>query len=349
MKRVLWVLFLVLGIFVFRTNVLAADCGVKGKPCCINDKSEFDICTDGTTCVGEGEYPTCEDVGAKKNTCICNAQGLSYESSCVVEDNYCDRSGPEGGLQAFCKYNTQKVCGEIYDLSTRYSGPETCACKTQAEADKDLELNGYNRYHTAGTCAVQETRHGFWFWQNSGDFYIVTSRNYCGEVNKEARVYLSSMMKPYCKCVDKNLQAGTPDGNGRDITSKLVADPGTEYQGPNTILLKGSNVKMYCEDANGNIDRANPTVNTAFGCLPVSVGGFVSWAVRYVLGIVGGISFLMMVYGFILMSTSEGDPKKAQAAKDTITSAITGLVIAIFSIFLVRLIMLYVLKLPGVS
>lgn len=358
MKRVLWALLLVLGIFVFRTDVLAADCGsVAGQPCCINDKGEFDCSKNAAlTCIGDGAFPTCELVGvAEKNTCSCPSiydnGAIQHDYDCnTASENYCDKSGADGGLKAFCRYSADKKCGKSIPGGS-------CACMKQADASKDQATNGYNRYHAPGTCVLGSK--GSWYPK----YYIVKARDYCGEPDKtkEARAYEtyngSMLLDRYCKCVDKNLPAGIADPGrgpsgflgGVDVTNKLIADPGTEYQGPNTILLKGSNVKMYCEDASGNMDKANPTVNTAFGCLPISVGGFVSWAVRYILGIVGGISFLMMVYGFILMSTSEGDPKKAQAAKDTITSAITGLVIAIFSIFLVRLIMLYVLKLPGVT
>jgi hypothetical protein len=54
-----------------------------------------------------------------------------------------------------------------------------------------------------------------------------------------------------------------------------------------------------------------------------------------------------MVYGFFLMSTSQGDPKVIQGAKETITSAISGLLVSIFAVFLLRLIALDILKIPG--
>jgi hypothetical protein len=54
-----------------------------------------------------------------------------------------------------------------------------------------------------------------------------------------------------------------------------------------------------------------------------------------------------MVGGFISLATSGGDPKKMQAAKETITSAISGLLISLFAIFIVRLIIVYILRIPG--
>ncbi len=90
-------------------------------------------------------------------------------------------------------------------------------------------------------------------------------------------------------------------------------------------------------------------VNTALGCVPYTINGFSTWLLQILFGIAGGIAFLLMVYGFILIATSSGDEKKVQAAKETITSAITGLLVSIFALFLFRLIAVDILKIPGIS
>jgi len=91
------------------------------------------------------------------------------------------------------------------------------------------------------------------------------------------------------------------------------------------------------------------TIDTALGCVPVEIGPFVAWLSNWVFGIAGGIAFLMMIYGFFLMATSSGDPKAVQGAKETITSAITGLLVSIFGMFLLRLIALNILQIPGLK
>ncbi len=73
------------------------------------------------------------------------------------------------------------------------------------------------------------------------------------------------------------------------------------------------------------------------------------WLLPKFFSIAGGIAFLLMVYGFILMSTSGGDPKKVEGAKETITSAITGLLLCIFALFLLRLIAVDILHIPGIN
>lgn len=90
-------------------------------------------------------------------------------------------------------------------------------------------------------------------------------------------------------------------------------------------------------------------VDTALGCIPYTVKGFSTWLMNILFGIAGGISFLLMIYGFILVGTSSGDDKKLQGAKETITSAITGLLVSIFALFIFRLIAVDILKIPGIS
>jgi hypothetical protein len=91
------------------------------------------------------------------------------------------------------------------------------------------------------------------------------------------------------------------------------------------------------------------SVNTALGCVPVEMDKFIAWLLPYIFGIGGGIAFILMIYGFILMTTSNGDPKAVQGAKETVTSALIGLLICIFAIFLLRLITVDILKIPGIS
>lgn len=88
-------------------------------------------------------------------------------------------------------------------------------------------------------------------------------------------------------------------------------------------------------------------VNTALGCIPVEMKSFVTWLMPYLFGIAGGVSFLMMVMGFISIATSNGDPKAVAEASGKITSAITGLLVSIFAIFILRLIAVDILKIPG--
>jgi hypothetical protein len=109
-----------------------------------------------------------------------------------------------------------------------------------------------------------------------------------------------------------------------------------------TTFLKGGLVnKVFAQEP--------PCINTALGCIPPDIDKFAPWFLQIIFGIAGGIAFLLMVYGFILMATSSGDEKKLQGAKETVTSAITGLLVSIFALFLFRLVAVDILKIPGIN
>ena len=108
----------------------------------------------------------------------------------------------------------------------------------------------------------------------------------------------------------------------------------------NSNTSSNSNYNPFCGD--------EKEINTALGCIPVEIKSFVPWLLGYLFGIAGGIAFLLMVYGFILIATSSGDEKKVAGAKETITSAIVGLLVCIFSIFILRLIAVNILQIPGI-
>ncbi len=56
------------------------------------------------------------------------------------------------------------------------------------------------------------------------------------------------------------------------------------------------------------------------------------------MGIAGGAAFLLIVVAGFQIITSSGDPKRLQAGKELLTAAIAGLVLLIFSLFILRLI-----------
>jgi hypothetical protein len=91
------------------------------------------------------------------------------------------------------------------------------------------------------------------------------------------------------------------------------------------------------------------SINTALGCVPVEMNKFVPWLLSWLFGVAGGIAFLLMSYGFILIATSAGDEKKVQGARETITSAVIGLLVCIFAIFILRLVAVNILQIPGIN
>ena len=90
-------------------------------------------------------------------------------------------------------------------------------------------------------------------------------------------------------------------------------------------------------------------VQTALGCVPTGPMDLVKWLFPYLLGFGGLAAFGLIVFSGFQLMTSSGDPQKIQSAKETITSAVTGLIFIILSLFLLRLIGVDILGLPGLE
>jgi len=90
------------------------------------------------------------------------------------------------------------------------------------------------------------------------------------------------------------------------------------------------------------------SISTAIGDIdPRNLQGFIQKLLNLALGVAGGIAFLLMLFGAFQIMTSSGDPEKMKSGSELITSALTGLLFIIFSIFLLKLIGVDILKIPG--
>jgi len=65
------------------------------------------------------------------------------------------------------------------------------------------------------------------------------------------------------------------------------------------------------------------------------------------MGLGGIIAFLLIVFGGFQIILSAGNPDRVKAGKEMITSAIAGLLLIIFSVFILRLIGHDILNIPG--
>ncbi len=79
-------------------------------------------------------------------------------------------------------------------------------------------------------------------------------------------------------------------------------------------------------------------VTTALGPIGTGPKALVNDILKIGVNAAGGIAFLLMLYGGFLFLTSGGDENKLHEATEVITSAIAGLLVIIFSVFLLQLI-----------
>ena len=81
------------------------------------------------------------------------------------------------------------------------------------------------------------------------------------------------------------------------------------------------------------------SIETAIGCIPVGdTNSFMGWILGWAVGVGGGIAFLLIVYASFMVMTSQGVPDRLKAGQELLTSAISGLIMLIFSVFILKFI-----------
>lgn len=115
--------------------------------------------------------------------------------------------------------------------------------------------------------------------------------------------------------------------------------------------IKKDKEKQDCLDClTSNNPVKKPGIWTAIGCVYPNTSDFIQ---QNLLGIgvsIGGITALLcIIYSAFMMQISQGNPEKIKKAQELLTSCITGLILIIFSIFILRLIGVSILGIPGFS
>lgn len=89
-------------------------------------------------------------------------------------------------------------------------------------------------------------------------------------------------------------------------------------------------------------------VFSGIGCIKTDSKKFIEETVFGLgIGLAGGFSLLCIIYAAFMMQSSQGNPEKLKKAQEMITSCIMGLLLIIFSVFILRLIGVNILRIPG--
>jgi len=104
---------------------------------------------------------------------------------------------------------------------------------------------------------------------------------------------------------------------------------------------------LYPTTTPGVRQKNKDSYYTILGCISTEPGIFVKNILQIVLGIAGGIAFLGFLGGAGTVLTSAGNPEQLQSGKDAIMSSLLGLLLIIFSVFLLRVVGFDILKIPG--
>jgi hypothetical protein len=94
-------------------------------------------------------------------------------------------------------------------------------------------------------------------------------------------------------------------------------------------------------------DESRQGIWTALGCINRDPQNIIERFIFLGLSMGGGIALLMILAAGFMFSTSQGNPKQVESAKELITAAVTGLLFIIFSVVMLQFIGFSVLKIPG--
>lgn len=111
---------------------------------------------------------------------------------------------------------------------------------------------------------------------------------------------------------------------------------------PICTFAKNVGKQVECETCQNNAGVWSP-----FGCINATPQKFVAQILEIAIGIGGGLAFLMIVYGGFVIMTSSGNPEKLNGGKEIVTSAIAGLLLIVFSVVILKIIGVDILKIPG--
>lgn len=132
----------------------------------------------------------------------------------------------------------------------------------------------------------------------------------------------------------------TKDPNASDIDAlnALLGDLSTVGK----LIL---NCDKYSRNEDGNLQCV--AINTAIGSIPTNPIAFIERLFSIVLSLAGVGALGLLIYGGYNYMVSRGDPEKIKGARETITSAIIGLLFIIFSLVILQVIAGDILNIPG--
>lgn len=142
--------------------------------------------------------------------------------------------------------------------------------------------------------------------------------------------------------VNQKCQNGTPS-NLTDIKSCVCLQKDTANFGSLCLAIKDPAERFACTSK--CVDHG---VWTALGCVDYNLKDFIQNTVFTLgLGIAGAAAFACIIYSALALQLSRGNPEKIKKAQETLTSCILGLLLIIFSVFILRLIGFSILHIPG--
>ncbi|MCR4305583.1 MAG: hypothetical protein NUV73_00690 [Candidatus Daviesbacteria bacterium] len=253
-------------------------------------------------------------------------------------DDFCQNIAYQVGVGSTndCKIADQSVPNKIppdSSLTVKFVG--------QANSDYELYINGKS-YGSLKTDS-----------NGQGQFSPVKIP---GKIGDLVAVGAHNVSRPAFSCsketrIDASAGAPAPVPSGSVQPGLPRAIEKHCVEGKNPDELKED--EMLCNSAGGKKvpgctdDPNNPAIATAIGCIHTNPVEFTKDLMKFVIGISGGLAFLMMLLGAFQILSSADNPDTLKAGRERLTSAVIGLLIVIFAILLLQIIGVGILAIPG--
>jgi len=123
---------------------------------------------------------------------------------------------------------------------------------------------------------------------------------------------------------------------GCPLLNWCCTQPGDDWLDKNAL-------NIHCTTADGR-----DGIKTAIGCIATtSQNALLQFILPWAIGVAGGSAFLLIIVAGFLIMTSGGDPQKAKAGKELLGAAVAGLLLIIFSVYILDVIGIRIFRFPG--
>lgn len=283
-------------------------------------------------CAVTGQFGACAGWQAANVSCDANSQAVADDAHCGV----CGGAGSECIVSCTPKSQTStrnygEICTQVGNITvTCNSDPSdkgaTVTCRPDSSGTsrclKPLGALGSGTGTTAGsTCKDSNECSGY---NNSGFNSICTNLpNTSGSGQQTFNTCTIEQYRTQFTCS----QSGTVFKCTKQTTNEPPASGGNGSS--STVQIDQDKVGKGCVEGE---------ISTAIGCVPYNnINTFAGFFLRWGLGFAGGVGMLFTIYASFLIMTSQGDPKRLQSGKELLMSAVSGIILIVFSVFILRL------------
>jgi len=166
---------------------------------------------------------------------------------------------------------------------------------------------------------------------SNGNSFCCATQQECNNFQNQPTPTINCVRKQPSSCSKIVCHVGNGDfccDTQVDCNNQMAATP---------VPWPSGNSDLWCDP---NWLGVGTKLNTAIGCIPIlsTKEAFLSFVLKWAVGIGGGIAFLLIIYAGFMIMTSAGNPERLKAGQELLTSAISGLILLIFSVVILKII-----------